>query len=493
MGGIILLALAVAFLVSSISYLSVSKQQRGILLSRLSLHRRRSSGASTPPRFLSQEKKDSSNSSSPDYVDTFPPSRRFILDEVRPDIAEKSKYSLNYLSQSAGCQQTPLAIDANFSTAEGTAFTPTGFSVEEVRSLGDFPDYAALSGVPLPKPYPEFDVKRAKAKPYRPLRWAYHQTMSFSKMDSDWWLELENTYVNRVKQRQDLFAKHGKRVLDSLPGSELACKELMEMCLEFLCARYPHYFRLDKCEMIFHNDILRTQSNLKQEHPLHTILNNIPEDFGITLRDDKTGYYYLRAGVICSSLGWDLGVKLGMRLDEIHQPIPDYKEKMRFSMDRYFAKKPTDKAIQRGSWGLEVDEPLYMPAGDPHEKYREVQDPSLDISRMHLRVDWQTLRRLPLSGAIVFNFKALFTPVEAFREEPYIPSLLLRILKNGKKNLMEYKNTWHTEHVVVPALEAYRKEQIQKGMIPENWDEHTLEEYPMYPRWEKRWHLEQGF
>ena len=58
-----------------------------------------------------------------------------------------------------------------------------------------------------------------------------------------------------------------------------------------------------------------------------------------------------------------------------------------------------------------------MPPGDPHEKYREVQFPEteLPLSRIHLRVDWQTLRRLPLSGAIIFNFKALFTPVEDFR------------------------------------------------------------------------------
>lgn len=59
-----------------------------------------------------------------------------------------------------------------------------------------------------------------------------------------------------------------------------------------------------------------------------------------------------------------------------------------------------------------------MPPGDPHEAYRDYQmDPAqLPLSRIHLRVDWQTLRRLPLSGAIIFNFKALFTPVEEFSE-----------------------------------------------------------------------------
>lgn len=160
---------------------------------------------------------------------------------------------------------------------------------------------------------------------------------------------------------------------------------------------------------------------------------------------------------------------------------------------RYFAKKPTDKAIQRGSWGLEIDQPLFMPPGDPHEQHRSVQHADLSISRCNLRVDWQTLRRLPLSGAVVFNFKALFTPVEYFREEPFIPSIILKVLREGKKSIMEYKNTWHTEHVVMPALEEYEREQIAHGIVPEGWDVHTLEESPFFPGWEERWHQHQGF
>ena len=52
------------------------------------------------------------------------------------------------------------------------------------------------------------------------------------------------------------------------------------------------------------------------------------------VRDDKTGFYLFRAGVICSALGWNVKTKIGLRLHEIHAPIPDYKEKMQFSMDR---------------------------------------------------------------------------------------------------------------------------------------------------------------
>jgi Protein of unknown function (DUF3445) len=154
---------------------------------------------------------------------------------------------------------------------------------------------------------------------------------------------------------------------------------------------------------------------------------------------------------------------------------------------------PAPKPIQRGSWGLEVDQPLYMPPGDPHEKHRDFQSPDLALARTHLRVDWQTLRRLPLSASIVFNFKAVFTPVEEFRTEPYIPSLILKVLNEGKESIMKYKNTWHVEHVVKPALERFEKEQIETGMIEENWNVETLQDSPWFPGWMEKWKKQQGF
>jgi hypothetical protein len=86
--------------------------------------------------------------------------------------------------------------------------------------------------------------------------------------------------------------------------------------------------------MLFHNSILKTVSDLKTTPPLQILLNNVPEDFAIMLRDDKSGLYFFRAGIICSALGWNVGTKIGLSLPEIHAPIPDYKEKMQFSMDR---------------------------------------------------------------------------------------------------------------------------------------------------------------
>jgi hypothetical protein len=154
------------------------------------------------------------------------------------------------------------------------------------------------------------------------------------KLESDWWLEIESTYKSRIAERKGLYEKHGRAVLHWLPGSELACKELMEMAVQFLVARYPKQFALSDDRTTFINHILGTTQEIQTKHPLLILLDNVPEDFGVMLRDPQTGFYSLRAGVICSALGWNVGTKIGLQLHEIHAPIPDYKEKMQFSMDR---------------------------------------------------------------------------------------------------------------------------------------------------------------
>ncbi|KIY43659.1 hypothetical protein FISHEDRAFT_68068 [Fistulina hepatica ATCC 64428] len=348
------------------------------------------------------------------------------------------------------------------------------------------PNYAKLTGVPLPTPLPDFDISKARPRPYRPFRWAYHQHMSLKRLEPDWWLELESTYVERVAQRKALHVLHGKKIINALPGSEAACRELMEMVIQFLCARYPAQFELDQKKAVFSNRILGTCTDITSADPLKFLLENVPEDFAVMIEDKKTSLYYLRAGVICSAVGWNIAEKMGRPLHEIHEIVPYYKKVMEFSMNRYFRKMECSKPIQRASWGFEVgEESLFLQEGDDRFSKRATQDPELRRQDIHLRVDWQTLRRLPRSQAIVFNYKALFTPLEQLKHEAYIPKLLRKILKEGDASIMQYKGVKYTLHKVLPALEEYAEEQEKKGWVPKDWEEKTLDEDPFFPNWQE--------
>lgn len=154
-------------------------------------------------------------------------------------------------------------------------------------------------------------------------------------MEPDWWLELESTYRERVAQRRRLYEERGTAIIDFLPGSEGACQELMQMVIQFLCARYPRQFTLDTKTGVFHNKVLDIKCDVREvDNPLVFFLEHIPEDFVIVQQDERTGLYHFRAAVSCSAVGWRLQEKIGKPLHEIHEPVPDYKERMERSMDR---------------------------------------------------------------------------------------------------------------------------------------------------------------
>lgn len=140
---------------------------------------RRASNSKTPPRSFSPEKKVPNNAPPPvEYQDIFPPSPRDALPQVadRYSEAQKSKLSHSPLKEEYFKKNIiPFTVDHR--ECASSMYTPTGFSIDEIRTLGDFPDYALLSGVPLPEEHQTFKIETACARPYRPFRWAYHQTM----------------------------------------------------------------------------------------------------------------------------------------------------------------------------------------------------------------------------------------------------------------------------------------------------------------------------
>jgi hypothetical protein len=153
-------------------YTTLYRSSYESLLSRVSLRGRRDSTAKTPPRSFSPVQKEAKSATSPStYNHALPPPRREAMLQLKGAAVRWREV------EEAEMQENMLPMTADYRTSPGKLYTPTGFSVDDIKKLGDFPDYATLSGVPLPSAYPEHDIDKAMPRPYRPFRWAYHQTM----------------------------------------------------------------------------------------------------------------------------------------------------------------------------------------------------------------------------------------------------------------------------------------------------------------------------
>jgi hypothetical protein len=174
MGNYLFVLLAAVFIcLIVISVLQKQKRKGGV--KEIPIKQRKDSGYAIEPLNLALSKKQLQNVITPDYSNTVPPSRR-TWDSSRTT-SNLWKYYRKLLGSRSHETRYMLPMDTPYHDADGSMMTPCGFSIDEIRALGDFPDYAELSGVPLPKPYLDFDISRALPRPYRPFRWAYHQTM----------------------------------------------------------------------------------------------------------------------------------------------------------------------------------------------------------------------------------------------------------------------------------------------------------------------------
>lgn len=175
MAGFYLSIIGFAFTLFTISCFARDKAKRAALLSRYSLPW---TPQTSPP--LKTGQKGATLPPGQEYKHTFPPSRRPALADLTDNrfsaggASGEGLVERPYGSDEYKClPDKQNVLDSQYKNSS----TPTGFTVEEIEALGNFPDYATLSGVPLPAAYNNFDIDTALPRPYRPFRWEYHQTM----------------------------------------------------------------------------------------------------------------------------------------------------------------------------------------------------------------------------------------------------------------------------------------------------------------------------
>ncbi|KAL1665613.1 hypothetical protein GGF50DRAFT_113934 [Schizophyllum commune] len=210
--------------------------------------------------------------------------------------------------------------------------------------------------------------------------------------------------------------------------------------------------------------ILREVSLEEGEAALRTCALLVPDDLAL-LTEGADGKYYLQGGAILVPGTWHLREKLGMKLEDIHVEgkVPRYEQALRPSMDRYFARLAVDKPVVRVNYGVQVlpsqpsgsspttnltsgavDDPDELawaattmgeefpdesPAKDDHDIANGVQPESNGDLRRHahtaevrperlrLRVERQTLRRLPGTGIIVFGIRTYRYLISDIKDE----------------------------------------------------------------------------
>jgi hypothetical protein len=117
----------------------------------------------------------------------------------------------------------------------------------------------------------------------------------------------------------------------------------------YLPTRFPTMFSLSRTHL--HNLVTSESLPLQPpSDPIHTfelLGENLDGDFLLLLPSNDE--YELQGFVTCFPSGFNTKEKFGMKLRDIHTPVPGYKEKLEKSMDRFFERLEVGRVVQRSN------------------------------------------------------------------------------------------------------------------------------------------------
>lgn len=144
--------------------------------------------------------------------------------------------------------------------------------------------------------------------------------------------------------------------------------------------------------------------------PLLAAARLVQDDL-VLMQRDNTGWR-LTAAVLCFPSGWSLSEKFGLPMAAIHAEVPGFPGRMNEVVERIFDLLKPGLPVWRLNWSIYGDDRLNHP--DPGTAGLEAA-PDVDemVRAATIRIERQTLTRLPESGAILFTIRIHRDPLAA--------------------------------------------------------------------------------
>lgn len=238
-----------------------------------------------------------------------------------------------------------------------------------------------------------------------------------------------------------------------LPHMELAEWDTLELLMDSLSTDYPEHFSLDKTGPDFgarwtwtNRPLGITQAFVFGDAatlpcgPFEYITRQAQGDFAIC--DQREDNLFLDAGMVTSQADWSLDFNVGMSFMQWHGPVPLAHQAGVFERAlKYLLMIRQGQPVRRLNWTMTVNPrldtaPETFPEWGPD---RASLTPENIGRKLHLRVELQTLWRLPRSNALLFPIRCYLASLDELVRVPKWGRRLSRVLSTLPQPLVEYK------------------------------------------------------
>ena len=233
------------------------------------------------------------------------------------------------------------------------------------------------------------------------------------------WIRPDELLVSELAQKEALIATQRDPIWREEAGTRAAQAEVRDALAAFLLQHYPQWYQRagGAINVLPEGRIIALDDDTP---PLLTASRFVQDDLCL-MRDSPQGWR-LAAASLCAPSTWSLAEKIGRPMAEIHAPVPGFAGRMGAVIARIFDNLQPGQPVERFNWSIYGDNRLNhaLSRAAPHEHF---PDAVPVLPRAHIRVERQTLRRMPVSGDILFTIRIYPGPIAMFAQHPRGPML----------------------------------------------------------------------
>lgn len=224
-----------------------------------------------------------------------------------------------------------------------------------------------------------------------PFRWR----LGLRPLDLADWIEIDDRYDDEIAHKHEVMRRHPDTafLVDADADVSAACDEVLHLVVEHLRRRVGGRFAESRADAAL--------------HPLDAAGRLVQEDLVVMV--ERHGELVCGGGSVCFPNRWDLASKVGLPMRDIHEPVARLNAELGDAIDRSLDRLVAERPFWRLGWGLLDTDELYQPLDGTGVARSEAASPA----EYHLRVERETLRRLPATGAVLFTIRTHLTPLPA--------------------------------------------------------------------------------
>lgn len=238
-------------------------------------------------------------------------------------------------------------------------------------------------------------------------------SIGLTALDPARWIEPDADLAYFLDEKDHLCRTRLDAVFQAEAGTDDAQRECLEMLVAHLGEQHGDLYQRSGDTMQFAG---RTVDLATTDRPSLLVAGALIQDDLVILRRRETGWHVV-AGYVAFPSAWSLQEKIGRPMEEVHAPVPGFERGTRNAtlINRIFDNLQPDQPAMRMNWSVYAAGDLYWPPERNAEADRA--GPFVPATNV-VRVERQTLRRLPQTGDIVFTIRIYADPIAAILSHP---------------------------------------------------------------------------